>query len=407
MKILHVLETSIPDLAGYTIRAKYIVENQKKHGINPVVVTSPFFKGGGLQTGKENINGITYFRTNHIRRPEKDMNKVASYLTRVKMLNMYKKAVLEIVQSEKPDIIHAHSSYTNGLAANYASAKTRIPSIYELRSLWGESAVVDEGLKPDSLKYRMIWRLEMKAIQNASGVIAISEGIKREIVSRGIPGAKIDILPNGVDTGNFRPAEKDDELLARFGLEDHLVIGYIGSIRKLEGLKHLIKAFREINLREPMTVLFIVGEGTEKNNLEVMSKELGLTGKVIFTGRVPHDEILNYYSVIDVFVFPRINAKINQAVTPLKPLEAMSMGKVCIGSNVGGLMELITDGYNGLLFECENEDALVDKIMRLMKEPALYEKLKANGMKWVREEREWKVLTPRYEEIYEKLISNQ
>lgn len=407
MKILHVLETSIPDLVGYTIRAKYIVENQKKHGMDPVVVTSPFFKGEYRGARKENINNITYFRTNHIKRPESNMNKIVSYLTRAKMMNRYKRSVLEIVQNEKPDIIHAHSSYTNGLAANYASAQTGIPSIYELRSLWGESAVVDEGLRADSLKYRMIWRLELKAIQNATRVIAISEGIKREIVSRGISDGEIDILPNGVDTGIFQPRDKDGQLLAKYGLKDHFVIGYIGSIRKLEGLKYLIKAFREINKNEPRTILLIVGEGPERSSLQDMSKELGIADKIIFTGKVPHDEILNYYSVIDVFVFPRINAKINQAVTPLKPLEAMSMGKVCIGSNVGGLMELIKDGYNGLLFECEDEHALADKVIQLMNDHALYNKLRLKGMEWVGKERDWDVLIPRYKEIYQKIMNKK
>jgi len=196
MKILHVLENSLPNLAGYTIRAKYIVENQKKHGMNPVVVTSPFFRGGKPGIEKESINGISYYRTNFIRSPESVRNKIVSFWTRLIMLQQYKKAVLELARKEKPDIIHAHSSYTNGLTANYVSEMTGIPSIYELRSLWGESAVVEDGLSPGSLKYKMIWYLELKAMKRANLVIAISQGIMKEIINKGISPDKISILPN-------------------------------------------------------------------------------------------------------------------------------------------------------------------------------------------------------------------
>jgi len=403
MKILHILETSVPDLAGYTIRAKYIVVNQLKSGLEPVVVTSPFFKGGEADVREENINGIKYYRTNFIKRPFGG-GRLSRYMSRYRMVGEYKAALLAIARAEAPDILHAHSSYTNGHAANYVSARTGIPSIYEMRTLWGESAVVEDGLRPGSLKYRMLWRLELDAARRANGVITISEGIKEAIAARGIDRGKISILPNGVDTSLFPPVDKDRGLAAKHRLDGAFVIGYIGSIRKLEGLKYLVEAFREIHRERPTARLLVVGDGPERDAVERLARRLLAPGSYTFTGTVPHKDILSYYSLIDVFVFPRIDARINRTVTPLKPLEAMSAGKVCVGSNVGGLEELIRDGFNGLIFRAEDSDDLAAKITGLIEDRDLYSRLRSNGMEWVRAEREWSVLIPIYMEIYRKIL---
>jgi PEP-CTERM/exosortase A-associated glycosyltransferase len=402
MKILHVLENSLPNLAGYTIRAKYIVENQKKHGMNPLVVTSPFFRNDKPGTVKEAINGIWYYRTNFIKSPESVQNKIMSFGTRLMMLHKYKNAVLELARKEKPDIIHAHSSYTNGLAASYASEKTGIPSIYELRSLWGESAVVEDGLRPGSLKYKMIWGLELKAMKKADLVIAISQGIKKEIMKKGISPDKINIMPNGVDSTIFFPMEKSKEILEKHELRGCPVIGYIGSIRKLEGLSYVIDALPSIQEKIPNVKVLIVGDGPEKKKLEQQTEQKGLKG-IIFADRIEHEKILQYYSVFDLFVFPRIDATINHAVTPLKPLEAMACGKVCICSDVGGLTELIKDKYNGSVFKKENARDLADKVISLLELKDEYNKLRSNGLDWVKAERDWSVLIPRYIEIYKKI----
>lgn len=403
MKVLHVLETSIPHLAGYTIRSKYIVEHQKKHGIEPVVVTSPFFRGKTAGGKREEIGGTRYYRTNHIRKPDAGQNKILSYWTRFRMLEKYRREVLEIALEEKPDIIHAHSSYTNGQAANFVSRRMGVPSIYELRSLWGEAAVVENGLKPGSMKYRTVWNLELAAMKGAAEVIAISEGIRNEIVKRGISPRVIDIIPNGVDTSVFSPRDRDPGIVREHDLKDSFVIGYIGSIRKLEGLSLLLEAYRTVKREVGQTSLLIVGDGAERDALCRTARELGLDD-VVFTGNVPHDDIRGYYSVIDLFVFPRIDAMINQAVTPLKPLEVMAAGKVCLCSDVGGLTEMVRDGYNGMVFNTGDAADLARKILSICNDRKRYDMLAANSIDWVKNERDWALLIPKYMKIYQKVI---
>ena len=398
MKVLHVLEKSAPELVGYTIRARYIVEHQRRLGLEPVVVTSPFSRGDGQRT--DEIDGVRYYRSNHIPRPDKTHGRLRSYWTRLNMVRGYREFVADVARRERPDVIHAHSSYTNGIAARYASERLGVPFIYELRTLGGGRAVVEEGLLPTSIKYRMVWRLELGVMRRAKMVVPISRGIRDAIVARGIDPDKIAILPNGVDTAVFVPRPADRSLLEALKLTGCFVVGFIGSLGLLEGIALLIEAFKEIHRREPRARLLIVGEGPERDRLAAASAAAGLSAVVRFTGQVPHDQILQYYSVMDVLVYPRIDARINQTVTPLKPLEAMAMGKVCLASDVGGLKELIEGGVTGLLFAHDDARDLTEKILRLASDGVLRDRLSAQALVVVKRDREWSAIVARYAEIY-------
>jgi PEP-CTERM/exosortase A-associated glycosyltransferase len=401
MKVVHVLETSAPELVGYTIRARYIVNHQRRLGFNPLVVTSPFFRGADGQR-TDDIDGVRYFRSNHIPRPDKTRGPLAAYWTRINMVRRYRTFVADVARRERPDIIHAHSSYTNGIAARYASERLGIPFIYELRTLWGERAVVEEGWSPTSIKYRTVWHLELGVMRRANVLVPISRGIRDAIIERGIDPEKIVIVPNGVDTAVFVPRPADASLVLTLDLAGCFVVGFIGSLGRLEGISLLIEAFKEIHRREPRARLVIVGDGPERDRLAASAAEAGLSGVVRLTGLVPHDQILRYYSVMDVLVYPRIDARINQTVTPLKPLEAMAMGKVCLASDVGGLKELVEDGVTGLLFARDDVRDLTEKILLLASDPDLRDRLSAQAQVVVRRDREWSVLVSRYADIYRR-----
>jgi glycogen(starch) synthase len=401
MKVLHVLETSAPELVGYTIRARYIVSHQRRLGLDPVVVTSPFFRGADGQRTDE-IEGIRYFRSNHIPRPDKSRGRLAAYWARMNMVRRYRHFVAEVARRERADIIHAHSSYTNGLAARYASERLGIPFVYEVRTLWGERAVVEDGWSPTSFKYRTVWRLELEVMRRADVVVPISSGIRDAIVERGIAQEKIVIVPNGVDTAVFVPRLPDASLIRTLGISDCFVVAFIGSLGGLEGIPLLIEAFKEVHRREPRARLVVVGEGRERSKLTALAAEAGLAEVALFTGLVPHNEILRYYSVMDVLAYPRIDARINQTVTPLKPLEAMAMGKVCLASDVGGLKELIEDGMTGLLFAAGDVQDLAAKILVLASDPELRARLSAQAQIAVRRDREWSDIASRYLDVYRR-----
>ena len=326
--------------------------------------------------------------------------RLMGYWTRMQMVRGYRRFVADLAAREQPTIIHAHSSYTNGLAARYASDKTGIPFVYELRTLWGESAVVEDGWNPNSFRYKAVWRLELDVMRRAHIVVAIARGIRDAIVERGIDPDKVMLVPNGVDTEVFSPRPADAALATSLGLDGCFVVGFIGSLRRLEGLDLLIDAFKTVHQREPRARLLIVGEGPERAKLAQLAADAGLSDVVTLTGLVAHDQILRYYSILDVLAYPRIDARINQTVTPLKPLEAMALGKVCLASDVGGLRELIEDGVTGLLHKPGDVNGLAEKILQLASDRDLRERLARDGQSTVRRDREWSTIAARYEDVY-------
>lgn len=404
MKILHVLETSIPNTVGYTVRADAIITHQKRLGLEPVVITSPFFATKDPSVKVEEIEGTRYYRTNDIPVPASAPNKLLSYLVRLRLLGRYRKAILDVVERERPQIIHAHSSYTNAYGALPASRRHGLPLIYEVRTLWGESAVIESGWRSGSLKHRMLWRLELGAMKRADVVAPIARGIRDELVQRGVPAEKMHIMPNGVDTAKFVPQPRNEALARSVGLEGRFVVGFIGSILRLEGLATLLEAMAICQRSSDRVALAIVGDGPERAALQARCAELKLDN-VVFPGRVPHSEVAYWYSIMDVMVYPRIRAVINERVTPLKPLEAMAQGKVCIGSDVGGIQELIEDGRTGVIFRSEDPRNLADAILGLMADPARMNALREAALAYVRSERDWQAIGRRYLAMYEGLVA--
>jgi glycosyltransferase involved in cell wall biosynthesis len=181
------------------------------------------------------------------------------------------------------------------------------------------------------------------------------------------------------------------------------VIGFIGSIRRLEGLGTLLEAFAICRSQRAKVGLVIVGEGAERKVLEAQASRLGLSG-VLFTGNVPHTEVASWYSIMDTMVYPRVRAVINEHVTPLKPLEAMALGKVCVASDVGGLMELVRDDETGVIFRSEDSRDLASALLKLMDDPARRGRLRQAALEFVRRERDWSAIVPRYRELYDRLL---
>lgn len=403
MKVLHVLESSVPDTGGYTIRARAIVAHQRCLGLEPIVVTSPLFPAKDPTIALEHFDGISYHRTNYIRAPASARSKIFAYALRLRMLSRYRSAVFEIANRERPDIIHAHSSYTNAYAAAPAAQKLGVPLVYEVRTLWGESAVVEDGLPPNSWKHRLVWRLELGAMRRADLVVAIAEGIREELIGRGVPPGKLEVVPNGVDCSRFIPRGRDETLARSADLDGRFVIGFIGSIRRLEGLSTLLDAYRICRSQCSSLGLVIVGDGPDLDVLKARAAQYDLPD-VLFAGNVPHAEVSSWYSIMDVLVYPRMRAVINERVTPLKPLEAMALGKVCIASDVGGLTELVRDNETGVVFHADDPGSLASSLLALKEDPARMQRLRKEAIDFVRSERDWSAIVPRYVDLYSRLV---
>ncbi|RMG32361.1 MAG: glycosyltransferase, partial [Gammaproteobacteria bacterium] len=197
---------------------------------------------------------------------------------------------------------------------------------------------------------------------------------------------------------------KDEALLSELRLSGKRVLGFIGSFYAYEGLPLLVEALPAILAEAPDTRLLLVGGGPQEAVIKQKVAALGLEDAVIFTGRVPHAEVTRYYSLVDIFVYPRLSMRLTDLVTPLKPLEAMAQGKLVLASDVGGHRELIRDGENGLLFEAGSKEALARRALELMQDADRWPELRAAGRRYVEEERNWPASVARYESVYRSLL---
>ena len=149
--------------------------------------------------------------------------------------------------------------------------------------------------------------------------------------------------------------------------------------------------------------MLLVGGGPQDAALKAQAVALGVADKVVFTGRVPHGEVQRYYDLVDVLAYPRHSMRLTELVTPLKPLEAMAQGRVLVASDVGGHRELIRHGQTGWLFKAGDAAALAGSIEALLERRAEWPVLRAQGRRFVEDERNWARSVARYRAVYESL----
>lgn len=393
MKILHVLDVSIPRLKGYAIRSQGIVEAQAKIGLCPIVISSP--RHGNVSSSKEVFNGITYYRTNR-----SWLNMRLPFLSELLEITLFSRRIEEIIKEEKIDLVHAHSPVLCGTAAYIAAKKYSLPIIYEIRAFWEDAAVSSGKCKYNNLRYKITRAVETRLCKKVNRVVTICKGLMNDILKRGIEKDKVDIVSNGVFMDWFRTETESQELKNRYQLTNSIVLGFVGSFFKFEGVSLLVELMAEI---EDHTIrMVLVGEGEEYQKIKQRVKELGLGERVILCGTVPHDEIMKYYSIIDIFIYPRLRERITELTTPLKPLEAMAMKKNIVISDVGGLLEIVPPGC-GERFAAGNVKDLKMKVERLLHDKDLKEKQKLNAVNFAKR-RNWLNMVEKYQNIYKEVV---
>jgi PEP-CTERM/exosortase A-associated glycosyltransferase len=398
MRILHVLDHSTPILSGYTYRTLSILREQRRLGWETAHVTGPKH---AAPSDVEDFEGFRFFRT----APRNGLPSKLPLLRHHSVVRAIEDRLASVVPEVRPDVIHAHSPALNGLAALRAARRFRLPFVYEVRAFW-EDAAVDHGTSREGgPRYRLARALETHVLKRADAVTAICEGVKRDILARGVPEEKMTVIPNAVDVEKFSVGQGRDFALAReLGLEGCEVVGFLGSFYAYEGLELLVEALPELLRKRPSLRLLLVGEGPREAHLKRRAGELGIEAEVVFPGRVPHDDVRRYYDLVDVLVFPRFAMRLTETVTPLKPLEAMAVGKLLVASNVGGHRELIRDGETGLLFEAGSKSDLVEKVLRALEDRELGRRISCEARRFVERERTWRRAVAEYRGVYGRAV---
>ena len=399
MKILHVFDHTLPLHSGYTFRSAAILRNQRKLGWETYHLSGP--KQINCTVTEEDADGLHFYRTPV---PTGLLAKLPGG-DPFAVMGAIEKRLLELARELKPDVIHAHSPVLDAVPAIRVGRMLGIPVVYEIRAFWEDAAVDHGSTREGSLRYRLTRALETWAVKRADAVTVICEGLRKDLVARGIPANRVTVIPNAVDVDQFEIGGKPDpELKMKLGLGSSRVLGFIGSFYAYEGLDLLIAALPAILRQMPDVKVLLVGGGPQDAALKQQVIALDLMDRVVFTGRVPHADVNRYYDLVDVLVYPRHPMRLTELVTPLKPLEAMAQGRLMVASDVGGHKELIQDGKTGVLFHAGNAGDLASKVVGLLKYEQGWDSLKRNGRQFVESERTWAASVARYRGVYGGLL---
>ena len=395
MRVLHVLDHGLPLQSGYAFRTRAIVKAQLEQGWQVACLTGP--RQGATGATREIVDGITFHRTPP---PPPSPSPLAEW----REVRALRRRLDHLVAEWRPDQIHAHSPVLTALAALPVARRHRLPLLYEIRAFWEDAAVGNGTGREGSLRYRLTRWLETRAARRADAVAVICDGLRRDLVRRGIPADKILVSPNGVDLNLFGTPLSPDLAFARsLGLDEAETVGFIGSFYDYEGLDDLIAAMPLLVARRPNAHLLLVGGGPMEAALRTQAAASPAADRIRFIGRVPHDEVDRYYALVDILAYPRKAMRLTELVTPLKPLEAMAQGKLVAASDVGGHRELIEHGVTGTLFRPGDPAALADALAGLFAERQNWHERRDAARRFVERERNWSSNISRYAPVYQRL----
>lgn len=387
-RILYMAASSQPyHISGYTTRTHSLVEALGKQGCDVTVATRAGYPDdrpdaiGRTGDARAVVDGVVYHA---LAGPAANSTPIDRYV------DVASEAIARTARECGAQVIHAASNYVNGLPALVAARSLGLPFVYEVRGLWEFTAVDKGAMRLDSERFAFIRAMESFLAREADAVLTLSGGLQQELVARGAPAEIIHQIPNSVDVERFAAEARPGGIRRRLGIgAKDFVIGFIGSLTHYEGLDELVEVVAGLKAEGLNLTLLIVGDGPASIGLRRKAEVLGLERSLVMTGRIPPTSVPDYYGAVDCAAFPRRPSLLTDLVPPLKPLEAMAMGKVVVASNVGALEEMIRDGETGLLFEKGDRAALADAIRRVATNPDLRSRLAANARAWVEAERTW------------------
>ncbi|WP_122466460.1 glycosyltransferase [Brevundimonas lutea] len=366
--LMYVAASSFPHhITGYAARTHSLVKAIGRSGWRVETVTRPGYPAdrndSQAMTGREasfETDGVVYTR---LAGPPSNTTPYDEYVEAAS------RSLFGHIEKCRPALVHAASNYVNAAPALAAARRAGLPFLYEVRGLWELTNAARAPHWEGSERFELQRQQETFVAQEADAVVAISEGLRRELVSRGVDERKIAVVPNSVDPQVFSPRPKDERLQTSLGLGDRRVLGFLGSMTGYEGLVDLVSALSRLRKDGLDVCALLVGDGPAFREVREAAREQGVEEHLIMPGRVPHADAPRWYSVMDIAVYPRRPARVTELVPPLKPLEAMAMELPVVASNVSAISETVIHGSNGFLFDKGDLDGLIQVLGGVLDQP--------------------------------------
>jgi glycosyltransferase involved in cell wall biosynthesis len=304
---------------------------------------------------EESREGVRVLRLGAHRRPE---DTAADALDR-----------LAARHRERPyDLMHGFYLVRSGFLAAYGGSYLGVPSVVSARGNDLDRSVLDPAAAP----------FVLKALELATCVTAVSRDLARKAGAL-CPGARVEVVPNGVDPRVFRPVSPDHELARTLGLAGRAVLGFSGELRRKKGLTVLLPALAELARERPVTLLAVGGvRPDDMGTVELFRRQRPEAHLVMLPPREPA-ALPPVYALMDVFVHPSLRDGLPNAL-----LEAMACGRPVVAAAAGGIPDVVRDGTDGLLVDPGDVAALVRALRRVLDDRDLAARLAAAGRDRVR-----------------------
>ncbi|MCC6003965.1 MAG: glycosyltransferase [Thermofilum sp.] len=377
-----------------------------KHGLNVSVARFRF-------EGDARAYGVSFYdvRRSQLLKLPLRLNRLAHYPVSALLRSplslyselLYSKHIEELIKRLEPDLLHAHFAYLEGWAAYLAKVglRQRIPLVVTLH---GYDILVEPSVGYGIRLSKRYEALVKKVLNAANAIIVASRAVFNEAASLVKDVGKIHLISNGVDTKRFNPALNGNIIRKRFAVEDKQVIFTLRHHSPRYGITYLLLAAKLVLDKRKDVAFIIGGSGPLLDYHKMLTRRLGISSCVFFTGRISQEELPLYYAASDVVVVPSL-----QEAWGLVATEAMACGKPVVASRVGGLPDQVIDGYNGFLVPPRDSKALADRILYLLENPSEARRMGLNGRRLAEErfdiEKRVDKIVKLYKELVEKSIA--
>lgn len=390
MKIAIFTDAFVPMYSGVVTAVINLAKGLADNGHKVYIIAS-----------KENITKeFSYKNIEVIRMPS-----ISSLLSdKVRLTNIYSFKLMKYLKREEIDIIHFATPLSLGAQAILIAKKLNKPLVGTFHTFSADKEFL-EGIhlkfKPmQKFMQELMWKFNRLYYNRCDLITCPSKTSAEELIANGL-SKNIKVISNGIDSKIFNNS-KWKEVKNKYNKNGKLLL-FVGRVAPEKNIIYLLNCFSKVVDKIPTTKLLIIGDGISMNEVIKKIEQLGIKKNVILTGKMDYDKLVksSIFKACDLFVTASVTE--NQ---PMTVLEAQINGLVCVGINFRGMKDLVQSGYNGYLTEEKNPEKFSQRIIKLLSDNKLLNKMKKNTLKYVKVNEMSKVIEI-WEDTYRELINSK